>query len=209
MIRQKIIVPNNLKEITLGQYQRFARINNDEQDVDFFEKKMIEIFCSINLEDVNKIEYKSVKKIIQILNKMFELKPELIHSFQVDNIKYGFHPRLDAMTFGEFVDLDSSLTDWDSMHDAMAVLYRPITKSVLSSYDIEDYKPDQEHNMKEMPLEAALSAIFFLIDLEKELMTITRNYSKVELKKWMEAQSKDSRNSMDGIRLFGLLQEEI
>lgn len=209
MIRQKIIVPNNLKEITLGQYQRFARINNDEQDVDFFEKKMIEIFCSINLEDVNKIEYKSVKKIIQILNKMFELKPELIHSFQVDNIKYGFHPRLDAMTFGEFVDLDSSLTDWDSMHDAMAVLYRPITKSVLSSYDIEDYKPDQEHNMKEMPLEAALSAIFFLIDLEKELMTITRNYSKVELKKWMEAQSKDSRSSMDGIRLFGLLQEEI
>ena len=140
---------------------------------------------------------------------MFELKPELIHSFQVDNIKYGFHPRLDAMTFGEFVDLDSSLTDWDSMHDAMAVLYRPITKSVLSSYDIEDYKPDQEHNMKEMPLEAALSAIFFLIDLEKELMTITRNYSKVELKKWMEAQSKDSRSSMDGIRLFGLLQEEI
>ena len=161
MIKQKIIVPNNLKEITLGQYQRFARINNDEQDVDFFEKKMIEIFCSINLEDVNKIEYKSVKKIIQILNKMFELKPELIHSFQVDNIKYGFHPRLDAMTFGEFVDLDSSLTDWDSMHDAMAVLYRPITKSVLKSYDIEDYKPDQDHNMKEMPLEAALSAIFF------------------------------------------------
>lgn len=209
MIKQKIIVPNNLKEITLGQYQRFARINNDEQDVDFFEKKMIEIFCSINLEDVNKIEYKSVKKIIQILNKMFELKPELIHSFQVDNIKYGFHPRLDAMTFGEFVDLDSSLTDWDSMHDAMAVLYRPITKSVLKSYDIEDYKPDQDHNMKEMPLEAALSAIFFLIDLEKELMTITRNYSKAELKKWMEVQSKGSRSSMDGIRLYGLLQEEI
>jgi len=209
MFKQKIIVPNNLKEITLGQYQRFAKINDSEQDADFYEKKMIEIFCSINLEDVNKIEYKSIKKVIGILNKMFDAKPELIHSFQIDNIKFGFHPKLDAMSFGEFVDLDTSLTDWKTMHEAMNVLYRPITKNLFGSYEIEDYMPDVNYNMKEMPLEAALSAIFFLIDLEKELMKLTRNYSQQALKQWMEVQNKDSQSSMDGIRLYGLLQEEI
>ena len=81
MKRQNIIVPSNLNESTLGQYQRFARMSEDKKDTEFFERKMIEIFCSIDSKNVNKIEYKSVKKIVNLLNQMFDVKPDLVKKF--------------------------------------------------------------------------------------------------------------------------------
>ena len=44
-----------------------------------------------------------------------------------DEVEFGFIPKLDNISLGEFVDLDSYMSDWDNMHKAMAVLYRPVT----------------------------------------------------------------------------------
>jgi hypothetical protein len=38
----KVVVPTSLSEITLDQYQRFARLEGDEE---FLTHKMLEIFC--------------------------------------------------------------------------------------------------------------------------------------------------------------------
>ena len=156
MKRQNILVPNNLSEITLGQYQRFARINEKEENEKVLERKMIEIFCSIDAENVKKIEYKSLKKIVVLLSDVINKKPELVKRFKIDKQEFGFIPKLDDMSFGEFVDLDTSLADWDTMHLAMGVLYRPIKNKLLDTYTVNEYKPEDEINMKEMPLDAAL-----------------------------------------------------
>jgi len=199
MKRQNIIIPNNLNEITLGQYQRFARISEDEKETEFSERKMIEIFCSIDSKNVDKIEYKSVKKIVNLLNQMFEKKPDLIKKFKIENKEFGFIPKLDNMSFGEFVDLDSSLAEWDTMDLAMGVLYRPIKSKLLDTYTVREYNPDHEINMKEMPLDAALSAIFFLMDLEKELTEHIRNYSTPMIQEWMQQRKGLLPNNMGGI----------
>ena len=34
---------------------------------------------------------------------------------------------LDDMTLGEYIDLDNTLGEWQEMHKAMSILYRPIT----------------------------------------------------------------------------------
>jgi hypothetical protein len=34
------------------------------------------------------------------------------------------------LVLGEYIDLDAFLGDWDNMHRAMAVLYRPIEKNM-------------------------------------------------------------------------------
>ena len=209
MKRQNIIVPSNLNEITLGQYQRFARMSEDKKDTEFFERKMIEIFCSIDSKNVNKIEYKSVKKIVNLLNQMFDVKPDLVKKFQIDDKEFGFIPKLDDMSFGEFVDLDSSLTEWDTMDLAMGVLYRPIKNKLLDTYTVKEYKPEDEINMKEMPLDAALSAIFFLIDLEKELTNHIHNYSTPMIQDWMQQQKEHLPNNMAGILQSMLLRKEI
>ena len=209
MKRQNIIVPSNLNEITLGQYQRFARMSEDKKDTEFFERKMIEIFCSIDSKNVNKIEYKSVKKIVNLLNQMFDVKPDLVKKFQIDDKEFGFIPKLDDMRFGEFVDLDSSLTEWDTMDLAMGVLYRPIKNKLLDTYTVKEYKPEDEINMKEMPLDAALSAIFFLIDLEKELTNHIHNYSTPMIQDWMQQQKEHLPSNMAGTLQSMLLRKEI
>ena len=140
MKRQNILVPNNLSEITLGQYQRFARINEKEENEKVLERKMIEIFCSIDAENVKKIEYKSLKKIVVLLSDVINKKPELVKRFKIDKQEFGFIPKLDDMSFGEFVDLDTSLADWDTMHLAMGVLYRPIKNKLLDTYTVNEYK---------------------------------------------------------------------
>ena len=198
MKRQNILVPNNLSEITLGQYQRFARINEKEENEKVLERKMIEIFCSIDAENVKKIEYKSLKKIVILLSDVINKKPELVKRFKIDKQEFGFIPKLDDMSFGEFVDLDTSLADWDTMHLAMGVLYRPIKNKLLDTYTVNEYKPEDEINMKEMPLDAALSAIFFLIDLGKELTNHIHNYSAPLIQEWTQQQKEHLPNNMAG-----------
>ncbi len=47
----EVIIPNNLNEITLGQYQKFLSIAENNKEGEFLNAKMIEIFCGISLAD--------------------------------------------------------------------------------------------------------------------------------------------------------------
>ena len=48
----EINVPDSLNEITLEQYQRFEKLNTeDNQGSTFLLQKMVEIFCNLDLKD--------------------------------------------------------------------------------------------------------------------------------------------------------------
>ena len=127
-MKLEITVPESLSEITLEQYQKFDKINTDDNhQTNFLLHKTVEIFCGLELKDIAKIRVSSVKEIIQDIDKLFSEKPDLIPTFIMDGVEYGFIPNLDDMSLGEFVDLDETLTEWEQMHKAMAVLYRPTT----------------------------------------------------------------------------------
>ena len=183
MIKQKINVPNKLAEITLGQYQKFSKIYTKDVDQDFLQKKMVEIFCGIPIADVDKIKYSSIKKVIEVITKMFNEKPKLKKIFNLGGVDFGFHPQLSEMTFGEFVDADTFSGDWETMDKAMSVLYRPVKDTFNDRYLIEDYNGETKEFMKQMPLDVAFGAIFFLSNLRKELMQIILNFSAKEMKK--------------------------
>ena len=136
-MKVKILVPETLAEITLEQYQKFLKISKDNEDSLFLQQKMIEIFCNISLKEVLNIKHSSIIKIISHLNKLFEQKPKFKTTFKRGDLKFGFIPQLDDITFGEYVDLDSTLTDWETMDKAMGVLYRPITLEQSHKYIIE------------------------------------------------------------------------
>ena len=183
MASKTLLVPNKLSDITIGQYQKFAKISTDKVDKDFLEKKMIEIFCHVELKDVNKIKYSSIKKVVNILNKMFEVKPKLISTFKMNNTEYGMIPKIDDITFGEYVDIDSTISDWSTVDKAMSVLYRPIKYKKGKRYLIEDYDSDNENYMDKMPLDVALGALFFLSNLHSELTNHILNFSREKLMK--------------------------
>ena len=60
MKTQKLTVPNKLSEITLGQYQKFNKILGKDPDLDFLRKKTIEIFCGVELANVDQFKYTSI-----------------------------------------------------------------------------------------------------------------------------------------------------
>ena len=126
MAIKKIEVPNDMSEITLGQYQKFAKLVEKEQEEDFLQKKMIEIFCGIDLKEVDQYKYTAVKKISKILSEMLQQKPKLKTRFHYKGKELGFIPRIEDLSFGEFVDLDMLMKDWDSMDKALGILYREI-----------------------------------------------------------------------------------
>ena len=108
----EIYVPDSLSEITLGQYQKFLSIAKDKEQDLFIQQKMVEIFCKLNLKDIANIKYTSLKDIITHFNELFNKDHKLIQSFKLNGLEFGFVPKLDDITFGEYVTLDTYLSDW-------------------------------------------------------------------------------------------------
>jgi len=171
-----ITIPTDLSEITLRQYKHFLKIQKTVDDEKFLSAKIIEIFCGVNLQEVMQIKFNDSEFIVDTLTEMFEQKPNLVSKFKLNNKEYGFHPQLDDLTLGEYIDLDTFIGDWENIEKAMAVLYRPIVNKLKDKYTIEDYKVGIDADMLDMPMDAVLSSIFFLWDLGIDLSQAMMNY---------------------------------
>lgn len=211
-MKVEILIPSSLREVTLEQYQKFARINTDEnQDTGFMMHKTVEIFCNLDLKDIAKIKFTSVQEILNDINRLFEPKQDLIRTFTMGGKEYGFIPALDDMTLGEYVDLDENFTDWDSMHKAMAVLYRPVTLKKGDRYQIEEYDGlERAEQMKKMPLDVVMGAMVFFYRLNNELLKTTLNFLEQEVGKEMTTQQQQHLGkSGDGIKASMELLKEM
>ncbi len=170
-----ITIPTDLSEITLRQYKHFLKIQKSQDDENFLSAKIIEIFCKVKLEDVMQIKFNDSEYIVNTLTEMFEQKPNLVTKFKLNNKEYGFHPQLDDLTLGEYIDLDTFIGDWENIEKAMAVLYRPVVNKLKDKYTIEEYKVGRDAEILDMPMDAVLSSIFFLwnlgLDLSKAMMS--------------------------------------
>ena len=176
----EINVPTSLDEITLGQYQKYLKIAEENPDGNFLSAKMIEIFCGIPLSDSYKLKVSSVAAIIDILEDLLDTKPQHTERFTMAGIEYGFIPDLDDMSLGEYIDLDNNASKWEEMHLAMNVLYRPIKDNKAGKYNITEYNPLDAITMKDMPMSAVTGSLFFLLTLGLELSNHTILYSSQE-----------------------------
>lgn len=197
----KLTVPTELSEIKLSQYQKYFKIQEDNQDEGFLATKMIEIFCHIPHKDSFRMKLRDVTKITSILGNLFEQKPELKKRFTLNGIDYGFIPNLDEMSLGEYIDLDTYISNWDDMHKAMAVLYRPIKSSLGNKYNIEKYTGNTQDVMKDIPLDIVFGSMLFFyrlgIDLSKAMMSYFQEKKGVP-----SQQLQDLMKNMDGLDKF-------
>ena len=198
----EINVPSSLNEITLGQYQKFLKIAENNPDGNFLDAKMIEIFCGIPLSDSYKLKMSSVTAILDILNEMLAITPQHVERFKMNGIEYGFIPDLDEMSLGEYIDLDNNASKWEQMHVAMNVLYRPIKTSKVGKYNIEEYDVKFPEVMKDMPLDAAIGSLFFFYNLGMELANHTIAYSVTPAEMEAIQGQLTSQQNGDGINQF-------
>jgi len=209
-MKLELFIPTNLSEIKLAQYQKFIKIAETNEDSEFLHQKMVQYFCGVDLRDIANIKYKQVMEITASINEMFKVSHKLIPRFKMGGVEFGFIPNLEDMTQGEFADLDTYISDWQEMHKAMAVLYRPITKKVNDKYQIEEYNGSITYSdvMKHAPLDVVLGATVFFYHLGHELMNSTLNYLEENTEVQGLMNKHNSENDGDGIHLSMLSLKE-
>ena len=206
-MKVKVYIPDTLREITLGQYQKYLKIQENNEDENFLAMKMIEIFCGLRGDTILSMKAKSIKDITKILTDMFSEKPQLVTQFNMGKKTYGFIPKLEDMSFGEYIDLDTYIGDAANLHRAMGVLYRPIKQKYEDKYLIEDYKGDESDIMKDMPMDAVLSSIIFFYHLGIDLSQAMMSYLQEEEITLVQQQILEE--SGDGINHFSASLKEI
>ena len=179
----KLIVPDSLHEIELGQYQTYLASIEDldaTEDAEQINRKLIETFCGLKPEQVNLLPLTSIESLLGVLSGAFSEEFELIRHFELDGVKFGFIPKLDEMSLGEYIDLESSFGDWEKMHKAMAILYRVVNFEKGEKYDIVSYETNEElaEAMKMMPLSVVMSCMVFFYHLGTELAQATLSYTQ-------------------------------
>ena len=172
----KLNIPEKLSEMTLGQYQDWLKVSEGKELDAFLQQKIIEIFCGITLKEVMQIKASDIDRLVTGISNIFVEEPKFIDRFDYGGKEFGFIPKLDDISFGEYVDLDTYLQDWQLMHKAMAVLFRPITLKRKHKYLIEDYESAEKYDLKCMPLNVVFGSLVFFYHLRSELLRHILNY---------------------------------
>ena len=188
-MEKHITAPKDLSEITLGQYQTYLKQAKHLEGDDLAQLN-VSVFCNLNIESVRYIRLQDIREISEDINTLFAMDSRLHPLVKVDGKEFGFLNDMENMSFGEYVDLDEYINEWDDMHKAMAVMYRPVTKRRKEEYLIEDYHGSDKYgeDMKALPLEVALGSMVFFYNLGSDLLRHSLTYSVQEITKELTTQ---------------------
>jgi len=213
-----IEVPKELSAISLREYQKYLKVmddNKDAEDTEFINLKVLEIFCGINLKEAYNLPLAEFSFIINHIVTLFKEETPLQRDFTLtdpngDTITFGFIPKLDDITLGEFVDLDNYIGDWQQIHKAMSVLYRPVTFRKGELYLIEDYEGADKYSeiMKDAPVNVALGSFVFFYRLGNVLSSYLADSLTQKMMEDKET-IKDLEQNGDGINQYMQSLKEI
>lgn len=201
----KIQVPTSINDVTLREFQKFSEINGEDQDADFVLFKTISIFCDVPMDIVAKFPQKEAEQIADEIRNVLNETATFQRRFVMDGVEYGFIPDLEAMTIGEYVDLEQGLADPKQYHKAAAVMYRPIKRSYKEVYAIEPYDATNGSAdvMRDMPFGLVQAGSVFFYNIANELLLVSPTYLKNQMKKIMTILGKaSSQKNTDGSTHF-------
>ena len=209
-MKVEIEYPDNLNEISVGQYQKYVKVIKDISG-EFLNQRTVEVLCNIPFERVTLLKHSDVKYIAEELHELLNSQVEFKHRFKIKGQEFGFIPDFEEITSGEYADLTAYLGKEGEMHKAMAVLFRPITKKVGDKYDICEYNGTKEFAdlMQYMPLGIAFGSLVFFWSLANDLKNDIQHSTRQEAIKIITAEfpalaksgdfTKISTNSLKGM----------
>ena len=161
----KILIPESARELTVEQYQKFLKVEGDET---FTMLKALELFANIPLKVAYAMKADDILSISTHILSIIGDKHPLVKRLSFRGKEYGFVPNFEEMSFGEYIDLDNYLSDMQSLHKTIGVLYRPITIDKGGLYEIEPYNGTDGYS--DFPLDVALGATLFFYRLSNRLL---------------------------------------
>jgi hypothetical protein len=161
MRQLKISVPTSWDDITLEAYMKFTAIDTDAKE-EFIQVKALSYFCGVTELDAIDMKVKDRQAIIAQVTEVLNQEPQFTQAFSLFEKDYGFHPNLDEITFGEFIDLEKHQYNIEDLDKIMAILYRPIKRRMGDRYEIEPYKASTDTSIiRKMSAGTAIAALLF------------------------------------------------
>lgn len=201
-MKVEVTIPENISDITLGQYMLYETLMDSDLAQSEKIRRKINIFTSIPYKDTEFLTAKDSERISYMIDIALTKDAEFKSTFKMLDIEFGFIPNFDKITGGEYADICKYANEKENVNKLMAVLFRPIVEKKGSEYRISEYISTEEYRelMKQMPLSIANGAVFFFLNLTKELENCTQKYLSQTLLNEMKP-PKSSRISVGIQRL--------
>lgn len=184
-IKHKISIPENISEITLRQFLAYEDKKSMDMDSVMFNRHKIRIFTGIPFKDTGIMNSADFNRLSDQIDAALSAEAEFTPLFNMHDIEFGFIPNLDKITIGEYGDLSLYGVENETLHNLMAVLFRPVIKKDGDKYEIMPYNGSEEYAemMKDMPLSCVQGALVFFWNLANELQEATQKCLTEELLK--------------------------
>jgi|TARA_R100000081_G_C4820055_1_gene178932 hypothetical protein len=179
----EISIPTEWEDVSIEKFVKYSQAVNHLEDDKEIVVKTISTLCSIAEEVVEVMKMKDLQKIQTTLQKLISkpINKEIINKINIEGTVYGFHPKLDEMTMGEFVDVETYAKEND-FAGMMSVLYRPIIQTQGNRYNIEPYDTDVHYSnsqkFKKLSINVGNAIAVFFWDLGKTQLQHFQQYSK-------------------------------
>jgi hypothetical protein len=176
------IISTKYSDQTLGTYVDFMAAGEDTIS-------QIQAITGLKRDDIRKIDVTQIEKIVTAYANGLKNDEKVFKQFiEIDGIKFGFHPNLKSMTFGEWLDLSELSKNFPhQLPELMCILYRPVTAEINLQYKIEDYDSDVHlkyaPQMRKMNLANVNAALLFFSTLKNDLVNNTPEYLEQELER--------------------------
>jgi hypothetical protein len=176
------IISTKYSDQTLGTYVDFMAAGEDTVS-------QIQAITGLKRDDIRKIDMATIEKIVTAYANGLKNDEKVFKQFiEIDGIKFGFHPNLKSMTFGEWLDLSELSKNFPhQLPELMCILYRPVTAEINQQYKIEEYDSDVHlkyaPQMRKLNLANVNAALLFFSTLSKDLVSNTPAYLEQELER--------------------------
>ena len=182
----KLTIPDNWKDITIGTYQKYVKIQEGKGTDKTKVVKSLALLCNTTPFIVKKMAYTDLLEIMDIIKKMIDTEPtkqDFKKLFTFKGEEYGFCPNLSRLTTGEYIDLETYCKEpIENLHIIMSILYRRVTNKVNNRYAVESYDPEEfkEELFKDCPMNIALSSLGFFLTLGERLAKISHSFLEAQ-----------------------------
>ena len=185
-MKLRLNIAANAAGITLGQYIDY------QNAVDAVER--VRVITGKSSESIKLLQMHVLDEIIMQFEGAVGLSQDNFErKIKAAGTELGFIPDLSAMTFAEYVDLDThcgklyadNKLQGETLAKVFAILYRPIKAKMGKYYDIEEYDSDKKSrymdSIKALNMQQVLSALLFFSSLETELLNSSLEYLAKEI----------------------------
>ena len=171
---------NDWSDVTLDKWLKLVDIDKDSSSKEALET--LKQLTNIPEDLIKELSISDVSVIMEHFTKLqTEAETELKNIIEIDGKEYGFHPKLDDITLGEYAEIETMIVNGleKNLPELMAVLYRPITEKKNDKYTIESYDGEiaiRAEEMRKMSAQEVQSAMVFFWTFAMDLLRVMPSF---------------------------------